>query len=210
MRHDKVYVFRPLHRDFRKPFYRYADGQWIEDDGQTFDLAFYGKAGDSWPTTDRGDGGWPKALFIDLPSPTNLEWSIPDYKLGGPYHRPWHRQLTLFKAEVFTYSFTDLHPNRVAFRSAMDRCSKEHGCANGRGPSFLIGDQYFALRRVRDQKTGQVIHRPMQFRCANCKVTHDVTHVWREARRGYARNRRLEKAHAVQRVFEKAGNGNRW
>lgn len=104
---------------------RYANGNWIPDDGEP-DLAFV-------------QGVF--AYGVDLPYYTNILWSWRDLETAHQ-HLPddlkrkvygWHHMTIGNKPHYdFHWDERNQHPNEIAYRSAMHKCSSIHGVANGR------------------------------------------------------------------------------
>lgn len=157
-----VYEFRPLPRHIGETLLRFADGQWIADDGE-YDIAFvsYGL-------------GPAFGLGIDLPYQKNIIWS----GLTGhwtardhdhPRNNPWHYMLRDGETEWGgAWHERDVHPNMLARRKAMDHCCAINRCANGRGPRFEIGDPYIAAGLVRVRDTREVVTFPERPQCMYC------------------------------------------
>jgi len=158
---DTVYEFRPLPSDNAR-WLRYADGSWIEDDGE-WDMAFVSPA---------GTYGAPFALYVSIPGYANIEWK---WRTNQPLR--WHYQLrddaTDFGANIDTF-FRPTHPNAKVGREAMSKCSSIHHCANGRGPEFDLDNAYVkaGLVRVRGGAIVMPPESPVCFRCVNGMAGH--------------------------------------
>jgi hypothetical protein len=114
---------------------RYADGDWLPDDGETPDLAFVTNTHASAPF----------AFYVTMPYYTNLVWGWRDIELerrivGRELEKfvyGWHHQTTNNK-DCYDYRWQerDKHPNEIAGRAAMDKCCSMFSCANGRGANL--------------------------------------------------------------------------
>ena len=147
-----VYVMRPMFL----PLYRYANGKWIEDDGE-WDLAFITRNGDT--------GAW-YVEYVDMPYYLGLLWKV-------RYQGQWHYMLdSRYKHWVY-WKDRYRHPNIVAGNSGIDYCIKKLKCGavNGTGPEFQLGDKYIRLQLVRYQETGEVVTFPSTFTCSKCGLT---------------------------------------
>ncbi len=156
-----VYEFRPTPAHSCGVVLRYADGQWLADDGQ-FDVAFisYGM-------------GAPLALYVDLPFQRNIIWKgltthwsgcIPSHPRGNP----WHYMLRDGEADWGGDWSRDQHFNTRVGRSAMSKCSSINGCANGRGPSFEQGDEYIVQGLLRERDSHLFVDPPSKLDCMYC------------------------------------------
>jgi hypothetical protein len=138
----ETFVFRPncekvtgeitithTQRDYNhnnQPMLRYAKSKWIPDDGE-YDLAFI-------------QGVF--AYGINLPHNSNLLYSWRDIVTTRKWLEPcklekfttsWHYQTIDNKELVYWESKDrDNHPNEIASRSAMNKCSSINSVANGR------------------------------------------------------------------------------
>src|SRR5690606_33850230 len=104
-----VYEFRPLPDAFPTNFcrgkevFRYADGQWLPDDGE-YDIAFV---------------SGPFCLMVELPYQRNIIWSwlTGHWQANEPRHphgNPWHYMLREGETEWGGNWGRDNHPNRRA------------------------------------------------------------------------------------------------
>jgi len=157
-----VFEFRLLDKDRRGIVLRYADGEWLPDDGQ-YDIAFmaYG-------------AGAPMAYYVHLPHHRNILWSGLTTHWQGhvaqhPRGNPWHYMLRDGATEWGGYWNRDSHPNTRAGRAAMDECCRRNGCANGSGPEFNICDPYVVLGLIRERETKKVVEAPLNtLTCMYC------------------------------------------
>jgi hypothetical protein len=158
-----VYEFRPLPQNMVGQVYRYAEGKWIEDDGE-YDLAF------AMPNDCM-------AYYVNLPYKTNLRWSWnggnyskhPQYSDG--YRNPWHYELKNCSKHFMSWKERDQHPNEVAGRSAMNFVCNLRRCANGRGPElFHIDDSYTKAGLLRERDSKKVLEFPKTMNCIYCGI----------------------------------------
>jgi hypothetical protein len=175
---NETLIFRPLdnyNENFPTRTLRYANGEWIPDDGQ-FDLAFI-----------QGNN----VLSVNLPSYSNLLWSWTDYDLTKkwlPEHlhrniKGWHETTidnTPLSEEYvrFKFSNSDTHPNAIAHRSAMEKCCEIYHCANSSGTSitdanrginkYFPTDEYIKRRLLRIQRTNEPVVIPEKLECYLC------------------------------------------
>ncbi len=137
---NETFVFRPFngsgmagitaipggYEHERHSVLRYAEGQWIPDDGE-YDLAFV-----------RGV----LALGVHLPDYGNSVWSWMDMDLTKSWlperlhkYANWHHSYNMNNTPFDQKYHWDnsQHPNKIAMKSAMDKACSLHGCANGNG-----------------------------------------------------------------------------
>jgi len=156
----QTYEFRPIKQYM--DCLRYADGNWIPDDGE-YDLAFVGK-----------DDGFPMGIYFHLPYYTNIIWSW--CKKGNwranvikhPRGNAWHYMLRPGKKTWGNSWARDMHPNIIAENKAMDKCCSMYSCANGIGGEFEINDPYIKNGLVRNKETKEVLVFPKIFKCMYC------------------------------------------
>jgi hypothetical protein len=168
-----VYEFRPLPEHLGSMVFRYADGEWLPDDGE-HDIAFisYGMIA-------------PLALYVRLPYQRNIVWSgLTQHWRGSdanhPRRNPWHYMLRDGETEWGgPWSGRDAHPNERAGNAAMSECCRRNRCANGRGPEFVIGDPYIAAGLVRELETQKVVAFPERLSCMYCGDHWDRAHAAR-------------------------------
>lgn len=158
-----VYEIRPLPQYQRGTVLRYADGDWLPDDGE-WDLAFvcYG-------------GGAPMALGVDVPYQRNIVWSgmtashwsasDPDHPRGG---NPWHYMLREGETEWGGDWGRDRHLNRRAYDRAMSHCSSINRCANGSGARFESGNAWIEAGLLRERETKLIVSAPENLSCMYC------------------------------------------
>ena len=160
-----VYEFRPLPQNMRGQVYRYAEGKWIEDDGE-YDLAF------AMPMDFM-------AYYVDLPYQTNLKWSWDGgdwrrYESRHPEGNAWHYELKNGGKHFIRWEERDQHPNEIAGRSAMDFVVKKCHCANGHGAQFHIDDPYIKAGLLKEKVTQKVVKFPKTMHCVYCGVIHFI------------------------------------
>lgn len=156
-----VYEFRPIEHHMRGTVLRYADGDWIPDDGE-WDVAFitYGM-------------GAPLGLGVHLPQQRNIVWSglTSHWSAHNPAHprgNAWHYMLRGGETQWGGQWLRDHHPNERAARAAMSKCCAINGCANGSGPEFQDGNPYIVAGLVRERDTKAVVRRPAHRQCMYC------------------------------------------
>lgn len=154
-----VYEFRPLPTVLRPGFetYRFADGQWIADDGE-YDLAFVNH-----------NVCW----MVELPYQRNIVWSWLTGDWRGSEHRhprsnPWHYMLREGTTEWGGNWGSDDHPNAKAGRSGMSFACAQHRCANGRHVKFHLGDRHIAAGLVRERDSKRLLTFPKKPCCMYC------------------------------------------
>jgi len=156
-----IYEFRPLATSFGRAWddevRRYADGEWIIDDGE-HDLAFV-----------RGT----TCLYVALPYQKNILWSwvTGHWSAFEPEHprgNAWHYMLRDGEAVWGGNWGRDNHPNEKAGRYGMNRQSGIHGCANGTHVDFHLGDKHIAAGLVRVRDTKEVVRFPEKPCCMYC------------------------------------------
>lgn len=156
-----VYEFRPL-PTWRGPFKRYADGTWVDDDGE-YDIAFI--------ATEFGPG---MVYGVDLPHYDNLAWSWLTTHWTGrqprhPRGNPWHYTLRDWKVSGWGKPWgRDRHPNIVATKKGMDKVASERGCASGRGPKFHLDDPVIRAGLMRRADTKEIVVPPERPLCMYC------------------------------------------
>lgn len=165
-----VYEFRPLPEAFPtrcrgNEVFRYADGQWLPDDGE-YDIAFV---------------SGPFCLMVELPYQRNIIWSwlTGHWQANEPRHprgNPWHYMLREGEAEWGGNWGRDNHPNRRAGDVGMSRQCGIHGCSNGLHVSFKLNDKHIAAGLVRDRETKQVLTFPAVPCCMYCG--DDASKAW--------------------------------
>lgn len=157
-----VYEFRPLPENMRGQVYRYAEGKWIEDNGE-YDLAF------AMPDDFM-------AYYVDLPYQTNIRWQWDGGNWRRHEHRhpngnAWHYETINGNKQFIHWDERDQHPNEIAGRSAMNFVSGKRSCANGSGPDlFHIDDIYTKAGLVREKETKKVLKFPKTMNCIYCGI----------------------------------------
>lgn len=156
-----VYEFRPMLGFFKGPFHRYANGEWLPDDGE-YDLAF--------ATVEAGS----ICLFFEHPHPRNLEWSwlttdwrqnVAEHPRGG---NPWHRALREGADDFGKGWGRETHPNEIAGRSGMNWACSQRSCANGRHVECSPLDPHIRAGLVRDRATKVILAPPSGLVCMYC------------------------------------------
>jgi len=141
---------------------RYANGQWIPDDGE-YDLAF-------------AHGVF--AYYVSLPNYSNIIWSWRDIELTRTflpeYLHKYAKAHHLYTTDNLPMQHwdNDQHPNKIAGDSAMHKVSSIHGCANGRG-AYLCSESpseipWLRKKRVLIQSTMQPVEIPETPICYLC------------------------------------------
>ena len=157
----ETFNFRPYQYP-RKTLLRYAEGKWIPDDGKP-DMAF----------VYRDARGFPIVEYIKLPYYTNILWSWHEVVDGK---RIWHCCTTNNDYWYnYHYEERDEHPNEVAGRSAMNKCSGLYSCANGHGIDIDKDNDYIKQGKLTIVSTGKPVVKPdspVCFLCLNNKYGH--------------------------------------
>lgn len=163
-----TFEFRPRESELRGSVFRYADGQWLPDDGE-HDLAFimYGASA-------------PMAMYVDLPNHKNIIWSGLTTHWSAsvrqhPHGNPWHYMLRDGESQWGGDWGRSAHPNARAGNAAMNECASRNRCANGRGVRFEVASPHIVLGLVRDRATKEIVSVPPMFECMYCGS------VWRDA-----------------------------
>jgi hypothetical protein len=172
-----VYELRPPEEFFQGEVRRYADGEWLPDDGE-YDVAFIGMANGVEGGTSR-TFTYPCCLYYDPPYYKNIIWSWLTTPWRGhiaahPRGNAWHISLRPGTVEWGESAGRDNHPNYIAGRNGMDKMSAEHSCANGRHAEFRAGNVIIEgglLRRVSDKA---IVTLPDAPNCMYCGL------VWRQ------------------------------
>jgi len=156
-RTEEVYEFRPIGEG---PFLRYANGEWIHDDGE-YDLAFV--------STSRA-----RAYGVQMPYYKNILWKLcigMNWSANVRKHpkgNAWHYQLKPRCRSWGKPWDRDKSPNEIAYRSAMHKTYDIHSCANGSGPEFEVGDEYIRSGKIRVAGTKAAVAWPKIFKCMHC------------------------------------------
>lgn len=155
-----VYELRPLPNSPRV-WVRYADGQWLPDDGE-YDIA--------WASMIYGP---PYALYVDLPYQRNIVWSWYDTSWGAteprhPRGNAWHYMLREGTKTWGGDWKREQHPNVIAGRTAMDWVASQKSCANGIGARFSDRDDYIKAGLVRERESKRVVAPPSPRVCMYC------------------------------------------
>ena len=166
-----TYELRPLEGFFRGEVRRYADGEWLSDDGE-WDMAFIGMAN----AKEDGTGNaftYPCCLMYDPPYYKNIIWSWLTTHWTGvitehPRGNPWHYSLRPGTAERGASAGRDRHPNYTAGRKGMSKMSTEHNCANGRHAEFRAGNDIIGAGLLRRASDKAVVVVPDGRECMYC------------------------------------------
>jgi hypothetical protein len=159
-----VLEFRPVPGFFVGNVRRYADGNWLADDGE-YDLAFIGFA----------VGGYPCSLYVSLPYQRNIlaKWYSRHWAVDEPRHEDgnaWHYHLRRGKRSWGGDWGRSNHPNTRAGDAGMNKICSEAGCANGRHVEpHDIFDKHTAAGLVRERQSGLILGPPEKLRCMYCK-----------------------------------------
>jgi hypothetical protein len=150
-----VYEFRPRAQNYYT--HRFADGQWIPDDGE-YDLAFARKG---------------ECLMVELPYHENIIWSWCTGHWGAleanhPRGNAWHYMLRDGADDWGNPWGRDLHANSKAGRSGMDFAIKGGCSASGRHVEFHLNDKHIAAGLLREQVSKNIITFPETPICMHC------------------------------------------
>ncbi len=157
-----VYEFRPLPKDTGHTVLRYADGAWLPDDGE-WDIAFASFGGIA-----------PLGLYVRLPYQRNIAWSgltthwsskVAGHPRGG---NAWHYMLRDGCKGWGGDWGRERHPNTQAGDRAMSKVASINGCANGRGPEFVIGNAYVRAGLLREKGSRLLVAEPTHLNCMYC------------------------------------------
>lgn len=160
-----TYEFRPLPDSFR-PGYgirRYADGQWVDDDGE-YDIAFI------------ADG---VCLYFQPGYQRNIicSWLTTHWSGGVADHpraNPWHYALRAGETEWGGPWGRDSHPNERAGSAGMAKLCSECGCASGHHVEFHADDPIIAAGLLRERDTKKVFDWPRGMICMYCGIDAPV------------------------------------
>jgi hypothetical protein len=159
-----TWEFRPLPDFFSGKFRRYANGLWLDDDGE-YDLAFIGRSEHS-----------PCCLYVDGECRENIVCSWPTTSwsarvAGHPGGNAWHYALR--DGTTKWGNIRDDYrnsPNRRAGDAGMSKMSSECGCSNGHRVDFQLDDPYIAAGLLRNAETKEVFKWPAGMRCMYCGI----------------------------------------
>lgn len=157
----KVYEFRPLAGELCGPVRRYANGAWLEDDGE-YDLAFI-SGGYGPPVCLMFEPGYQKNIIYSWLT-TSWTATVKKHEDGNP----WHYALAAGETSWGGGWNRDNHPNAKAGREGMSYLSKEQGCANGRHVEFRNQDKHIMAGLVRDRETKEIFHFATDMKCHLC------------------------------------------
>ena len=155
-----VYEIRPL-PNFRE-VRRYANGKWIEDDGE-WDLAFIGL-----------DDFAPVCYMFEPDYQKNIKWSYCEgmnWQAHNPKHprgNAWHYELIKGQTVWGGDWGRDSHPNYIAGRLGMDENCKRYSCSNARHAEFQIYNPFIKLGLLREEETQRIIKFPEAINCMYC------------------------------------------
>ena len=166
-----AYELRPPEGFFQGEVRRYADGEWLPDDGQ-WDMAFIGMAN----AKENGNGyafTYPCCLMYDPPYHRNINWSwlTTDWRgkiAAHPRGNPWHYSLRPGATEWGEGASRDSHPNRIAGRKGMNKMSSEHSCANGRHAEFRRDNKIIEAGLFRRTSDKAIVVVPDEPECMYC------------------------------------------
>lgn len=162
-----VYEFRPLPNMFTRPPLRYAEGKWIEDDGE-YDICFIG----SWHRDNHSLYFSPSYQKNIVCSWLTGHWSQPVYEHPGD--NAWHYALREGETQWGGNWGRDRHPNTLAGDAGMSKASSLYGCANGRHVETKANDRHIAAGLVRDRETKEVFRFPAGLRCMYCDASAPI------------------------------------
>lgn len=157
-----AFEFRPLPGFFKQPPLRYAEGRWIEDDGE-YDTCFIG----SW-------GGENYSLYFNPPYQRNivLSWLTTHWTqrvVGHPRNgNPWHYALREGATECGGDWGAYNHPNRRAGDAGMSKVASQFGCANGRHIELKPNDPHIAAGLLRNRESKEVFRFADGLTCMYC------------------------------------------
>lgn len=155
-----IYEFRPDKISGATNLIRYNNGNWIKDDGE-FDIAFVSM-------------NQPLAFYVNMPYQKNLAWSWCKnmdwgaYVSKHPNGNAWHYMSRDGSNDIWEGWDRNNHPNEIAGRLAMNKCSETRGCANGRGVEFNVSDETIKSGLLRLVETKEIIKAPKIFECCYC------------------------------------------
>lgn len=163
-----VYEFRPIPGALRGDLRRYANGEWLPDDGETYDLAFI------------SGFGAPICMYVEHSYQRNILWGWTTGHWSANEHRhpksnPWHYVLREGETEWGGDWGSSQHLNHRAGDSGMSKLVSEHRCANGRSVGITRPSKHVLAGMVRDRETGIVLAPPESPACMYCGD------VWRHA-----------------------------
>jgi hypothetical protein len=156
-----VFEMRPI--DLTRSWLRYADGQWIDDDGE-HDTTFI--------TAD--NNGAPFCIYVSLPYQKNIVWSgcVGHWSSIGPAkhpdRNPWHYMLRRNAKDWGGDWARDQHENIRAGDAGMNKLCGMRSCANGRHAEWRIGNEFIAAGVVREREPKEVVTFPKRFNCMYC------------------------------------------
>jgi hypothetical protein len=168
MENRPVYEFRPLPDVFKTAWgevRRYADGQWIPDDGE-YDIAFIGFE----PA--------PVCLYVEHSNQKNIvaawttgHWSA--FEKNHPRGNAWHYALREGETVWGGTWGREQQENYRAGQSGMSKLCSEVRCANGRHVELnKPDDPHIAEGLVRDRETKALFTFPSRLVCMYCGEEH--------------------------------------
>jgi hypothetical protein len=156
-----VYEFRPLPGFFTGEIRRYADGQWMADDGE-YDLAFINSLGA--PICLYFSPGYQKNI---IGSWIDGHWQAMERR--HPRGNPWHYALAEGETDWGGDWGRDGHENERAGRNGMDKLCSEVRGANGRHVEpTKMNDPHILAGLVRNRETGALLVPPREPICMYC------------------------------------------
>lgn len=184
-----MYEFRPLPGFFSGEVRRYNNGEWVLDDGETYDICFIGMANavdDFLITKFR----YPAALYFNHKYRPNIvySWYSKSWTSNEPRHpngNAWHYALKPGTTESGGSWQRDLHPNESASRKGMSKVCSDNGCANGVSIELANKDKHIVAGLVRNAETKEVLTIPTDVKCMYCGDTPTQEEADEETREKY-------------------------
>lgn len=170
-----VYEFRPLPGYFSGEVRRYNNGNWIVDDGETYDICFIGMVNGVEDFSKR-PFKFHGALYFNHKYRPNIvySWCSGHWSSREPRHpngNAWHYALKPGTTEWGDSWQRGLHPNERASRNGMDKVCAEHGCANGVSIELTNRDKHIVAGLVRNAETKEMLTIPTDVKCMYCGDT---------------------------------------
>lgn len=152
-----VFEFRPLPGLLKGDIRRYAEGKWLDDDGE-YDVCFINHS---------------ISLYFEPPYQRNIicswltgHWSldVADHAGGNPWHYALREGATDWGGDWGRNS----HPNYKAGSAGMNEICRLHSCANGRHVEMKATDKHIAAGLLRNRETKEVFRFPHGLTCMYC------------------------------------------
>lgn len=159
-----VFEFRPIPGQLQGEVRRYADGKWLDDDGE-YDICFINHR---------------ISLYFEPPYQRNIicswlttHWTgaVQNHPRGG---NPWHYALREGAAQWGGDWGRVRHPNYLAGRAGMNEVCRLHGCANGRHVEMRPDDKVIAAGLLRNRETKEVFRFPDGMICMYCGIAAPI------------------------------------